>query len=288
MAVNHLFKIRAMQSSDLDQALRLSVSEGWNQTEKDWKLLLDNPENVCIVAEKDGRIVGTATALNHSGRVAWIGMVLVDKELRGMGAGRMLMSDIAEKLKDVVSIKLDATPAGLPLYKSLGFVEEYAIHRMTSPLLKMNALSYPGEKPEVIKKEKLTSIVEKDASIFGAERSYLLRELFSNYPRKAFSYNENKSLWGYAFGRDGMKYNYIGPVCAVNTEAATGLIVSALQSDQAKPFAVDVPADKKDLIKWLESTGFTIQRDFTRMYLGKNPYPGKTEFQYLISGPEFG
>ncbi len=49
------FFIRPMDPGDLDQAFGLSIDEGWNQTMNDWKLLFDNPENICIVAEKDGQ-----------------------------------------------------------------------------------------------------------------------------------------------------------------------------------------------------------------------------------------
>ena len=125
-----------MTIGDLDQALGLSIEEGWNQTEKDWRLLLENTSNVCIVAEKDGRIIGTATALNHSGKVAWIGMVLVDKPMRRLGAGKLLMNEIISSLGNIESIKLDATPAGQHLYSGLGFIEEYTICRMTSSSLR--------------------------------------------------------------------------------------------------------------------------------------------------------
>ena len=53
------------------------------------------------------------------------------------------------------------------------------------------------------------------------------------------------------------------------------------------PVGLDVPEDREDLIKWLESVGFVKQRHFVRMYLNDNPFPG-TRNQYLISGPEFG
>jgi hypothetical protein len=54
------------------------------------------------------------------------------------------------------------------------------------------------------------------------------------------------------------------------------------------PIEVDVPANQVELINWLKSIGFTKQRDFVRMYLNENPYPGKPENQFLICGPEFG
>lgn len=277
-----------MTISDIDQALGLSISEGWNQTEKDWKILLEDSGNVCIVAEKDGRIIGTATALNHSGKVAWIGMVLVDKSMRGMGAGKLLMTDIMSKLDNRESIKLDSTPAGHPLYKNLGFIDEYSIYRMTTQSLRSIGYRYPGEKPKKLGAERLTEIIDMDAPIFGAERAYLLGKLYKSFPEKAFAFAGDKSTWGYIFGRTGTKFNYIGPASAGTTEAAKGLIAAALEPFHSKPVAIDIPADKTELTAWLESIGFIKQRDFTRMYLGKNPYPGKPEFQFLIGGPEFG
>ena len=66
MTENNLFIIRPMTADDLGQALGLSGDEGWNQTEKDWRLLLENPDNICIVAEKDKKVAGTATAMDRA------------------------------------------------------------------------------------------------------------------------------------------------------------------------------------------------------------------------------
>lgn len=277
-----------MVISDLDQALGLSIAEGWNQTEKDWRLLLDNSDNVCIVAEINGRIIGTATAMNYTGKVAWIGMVLVDKPMRGLGAGKMLMTEIIGNLGKVESVKLDATPAGQPLYRSLGFTDEYTICRMTIPSLKSIEYRYPWDKPIKITPNRLEEIIVLDASVFGTERGYLLNILYKNLPEKAFALTGDTGKWGYIFGRTGTRFNYIGPACATTTETAKGLITAALEPFHSKPVAIDILADKTEVIAWLESIGFTKQRDFVRMYLEKNPYPGKPELQYLISGPEFG
>lgn len=277
-----------MTMGDLGKALNLSVSEGWNQTEKDWRFLIENPDNVCIVAEKDNRVAGTATALIHSGKVAWIGMVLVDKALRGHGAGKMLMTDIITRLDRAESIKLDATPAGQPLYSSLGFKDEYNIFRMANLSLKSVEYKYTGDEPQNIKKDMLHNIVKKDTSVFGVERGCLINHLFDNYPERSFSLPEELNNWGYILGRNGTRYNYAGPLCAGSDESARSLLYKALSMLKNQPVVLDIPDDKYDMIKWLESTGFEKQRYFVRMYLGKNPYPGKPEFQYLIGGPEFG
>src|SRR6476619_2273692 len=119
------FTIRSMQMSDIENGLRLSITEGWNQTEKDWKLFIENPQNICIVAEAGNKVIGTTTAINYSNQLAWIGMVLVDKAYRGMGVGKLLLTNILSKSEFFKSVKLDATPAGQRVYKKFGFEDEY-------------------------------------------------------------------------------------------------------------------------------------------------------------------
>ncbi len=56
---NFSVKIRSMRPSDIVAAMRLKNSEGWNQTEKDWQLLLEYAQDLCLVAEYDQEIIGT-------------------------------------------------------------------------------------------------------------------------------------------------------------------------------------------------------------------------------------
>lgn len=288
MPDNFTFKIRPMITNDLNQAISLSNSEGWNQTEKDWKLLIENPLNTCLVAEHNNTVIGTATALNHSNKVAWIGMVLVDKRFRGQGVGKMLLRTIIDALKNIDSIKLDATPAGLPLYQKLGFIDEYKIYRMINPSLQSFRKQVFNYEPVNIDLESFSDVLKLDKRIFGTARTYLLQALLRNYPGKAYLIKRNKKLDGYMFGRDGVRFNYIGPVFAFSHDSARILILKALESLNNQPVALDILQDKEDLIKWLESLGFIKHRHFIRMYLKSNSYYGLIEYQYLISGPEFG
>lgn len=82
MSDNTTIAIRQMHFDDIGKCMLLSDAEHWNQTETDWKRLIYGPHNHCLVAEIENRIVGSATAMNYSNSVAWIGMVLVDKEFR--------------------------------------------------------------------------------------------------------------------------------------------------------------------------------------------------------------
>src|SRR6266487_5380214 len=119
---NTSVSLRPMELNDIENAMKLSNAEGWNQTEKDWKLLIENPQNTCLIAEIDSKVIGTTTAINYSNEVAWIGMVLVDKEYRGLGVSKLLIENILKKLESCKSVKLDATPVGQQVYKKFGFV----------------------------------------------------------------------------------------------------------------------------------------------------------------------
>jgi GNAT superfamily N-acetyltransferase len=277
-----------MTGGDIDEALALSRSEGWNQTKADWQFLAGNPANVCIVAQKDGRISGTATALIHDNKLAWIGMVLVDKSLRGLGAGRLLMEQLIKSLSGTESVKLDATPAGEPLYTKLGFIHEYRIFRMTLQGSDHRNISFEGPETAGIRSEDIDRINTIDTEAFGVNRSGLLKFLQHNYPEKGFYTEDDTGVTGFIHGRAGSKFTYVGPLTSVSDEAAIRLVSESVRFHSGETLALDVPEMQKGLINWLEKAGFVTQRYFTRMYLHHNPYPGSLKSQYLISGPEFG
>ncbi|HKH60680.1 MAG TPA: GNAT family N-acetyltransferase [Flavitalea sp.] len=283
------FKLRQMQISDIGSAMKLSTAEGWNQTEKDWQLFIENRENACLVAESDKKVIATTTAINYSNRIAWIAMVLVDKEYRGRGVSKMLLEAILDKLQHCESIKLDATPAGRQVYRKFGFLDEYRLMRMTNIMMQALPLEeHQASLPQSIQPSDITAVVAFDEIIFGANRSALIPSLVREYPGKASMLKENNEITGIALGRSGNRYHHIGPVLTSNTFDARVLISEALKSLIGQAIVVDVMVDKQELVEWLRSIGFINQREFIRMYRGHNAFPGMIENQFLICGPEFG
>jgi predicted GNAT family N-acyltransferase len=281
--------IKPLLPNDVGQAMELSGAEGWNQTKADWELLVQNHQNVCLAAVSDGKIVGTATAMNYSGDVAWIGMVLVNREHRGRGISKMLLSSLFEQLHSCKSIKLDATPAGQPVYQKFGFKDEYLVHRMTAVPFSSKAILAEGQQvPEPIHPGNLSEIIDFDCKVFGANRKQLVEFLLRNYPEKGWMAKQHGEITGFALGREGTRFHQIGPVMASTTEQAKTLIREALKGLEGQPVVVDVLDDKHELIEWLVESGFTKQRHFIRMYQDENPFPGIPENQFLICGPEFG
>lgn len=263
-------------------AMRLSGEEGWNQTENDWRMVLMHPGDICIGAEYDGRIIGTSNAIVYEDKLAWIGMVLVETRFRRQGIGGRLFSNILEKVSGLRSVKLDATPAGQPLYEKFGFREEYRIDRM----INMNLEDFdPVDSYEVkpVCEDDLQTVIQNDKKVFGAERSGIIQNLFNDYPWKTFRINDS-----FILGRDGKIFSYAGPAYSSSSEDALTLVRHSLKQLVGKPVALDVPESKNELRVWLESIGFVKQRHFTRMYYGSNEFKGIPENQFLIMGPEFG
>ncbi|MDP9230701.1 MAG: GNAT family N-acetyltransferase, partial [Bacteroidota bacterium] len=161
-----------MELSDIGNTMKLSNAEGWNQTEKDWKLLIENSGNVCMLAECGNKVIGTTTAINYSNQVAWIGMVLVDKEYRGQGVSKSLLTTIFKKLESCKSVKLDATPEGQQVYKKFDFKDEYLIARMINLSMKNLPPGDANDKlPEPVQSKHIPEIIALDEIVFGANRT---------------------------------------------------------------------------------------------------------------------
>lgn len=287
--VKPAFILRPMEQSDVVSAMKLSNAEGWNQTENDWKLFLEGAGNAAIVAECDSKVTGTTTAINYSDQVVWIGMVLVEKEYRGWGISKELLNNIFKKIKPGKSIKLDATPAGQQVYKKLGFEDEYQVARMIN-LSASNLSDQVNDdiSPGPVKPDDISKIIKLDEISFGANRKQLIQYLVREYPGKDWLLKRDEHIDGFILGREGNKYHHIGPLMATNFGDAKILISKSLNDLINKPVVVDVPAGKEEWIEWLTSIGFVVQRFFTRMYKGNNNFPGCTDKQYLVAGPEFG
>ncbi len=281
-------KIRRLQISDIQAAMNLVVAEKWNQTEKDWEFLISGKGNICLAAEIGGRVVATATAINYNNLVAWIGMVLVNKQQRGRGISKLLLNVLFDKLKSCKSIKLDATPAGQPVYKKLGFTDEYSISRMVNSNVNVEAETKSKLILQKIEESEITEIIDFDRRVFGAGRSGLLRFLINEDRNRSWILKEKNEIAGFVLGRMGNRFYQIGPLSALSTDGAKALVLVALKALKGTPVVIDVPDDKKELMHWLSTIGFEKRRFFIRMFQNENRFSGEVGAYYLIAGPEFG
>jgi len=277
------FRLREMTAHDIPAGMRLKGIAGWNQTHGDWERFLDASPLGCFVAETEGEVVGTAATISYEGRFAWIGMVLVDPAWRGRGVGTKLLDKAIKYLDDCgnTSIKLDATPQGKPLYQKLGFVSEYEIERCQlqptrAPDSKVGASSVTEE------------MLNQDREIFGADRGALLRSIAQEHPAFVLQTRRQGKLTGYSLGRQGALADHLGPWVAQDESSARDLLSAFLFRSGREKVFVDGMRNCPWALKLLREHGFQSSRPLTRMYRGRNDFPGHPELQGGILGPEFG
>ena len=281
-------QIREMYRGDFGFVMSMVRDEGWNQTEKDWEILTENKGNLCLFAFFNEVPAGTASAIVYSGETAWICMVIVKKMFRGKGISNALVKLLLGELADVPLVGLDATPAGRPVYENLGFHTESIFLRLFNPEVNPECFYSEIISPVNVSTRDIPEIIALDRLVSGTSRQFLIEAMVRNFPERSWVLNRNGVISGFALGRQGNRFNQIGPVLAQNDHDAMLLISTALQSLDGLPAGIDVPAEKPILIAWLEQKGFTVQRPFSRMYLHGNHPDADVEKRYAIAGPEFG
>jgi len=282
--------LRTMTKQDIPGGLRLNTLSGWNQTAADWQRFLENSPRGCFVMEHGGKVVGTATTICYENRFAWIGMVLVDPEFRKKGIGTELLKKTIEHLDDagILTLKLDATPQGKPIYAKLGFVEEYEIERWILKRPPGTNSTTCSATRELFSEKQKEQIFRMDKESFGADRSFLLRCLCEEAPEFATAVWEDESLQGYAFGRRGLFADHLGPSMAKKPGAAEGLLRTFLTASSRETLIVDCVKANSMAVELLCRHGFGPSRLLTRMFRGPNVYAGRPELFCSILGPEFG
>lgn len=274
--------IRRLTPGDTGDMARLCALAGWNQTDRDIGRLLALEREGCFAASDRGRVVGTTTTTTYATELAWVGMVLVDPEFRRRGIATALMEQALDYLRGrgVTTIKLDATPAGRPVYERLGFVPETVLERWAGTGVA------PRDQRGGFSRGTWEQIAAIDRTAFGADRSALMRTILIDAGSPIVTSASPHGISGYAFVRPGRRAAYIGPVVAdhVNTAAtlltaiAAGLGPVFIDIDPAFPGAADL----------VRAHGFVRQRELLRMRLGLPLQPGPSPRVFAIAGPEVG
>jgi GNAT superfamily N-acetyltransferase len=267
-------KLRRLRAEDIPDAAQLSAQAGWNQTEEDWRTLLELSPEGCLAIEMDGHLAATTTLFCYGRSLAWIGMVLTKAEYQRRGFARRMLAHVLEDADKmgIATIKLDATDQGQPLYESLGFRGEQKIERWSRP--GGNAAQLPAGR---------TSMEEpwrnSDSLVFGADRSQLLERLAQLNPPRSISQS-------YLFSRPGRVTVYLGPCVSENPGTARRLIEECVQNARCA-LSWDLFPRNQDAVALARDLGFSPQRHLVRMARGKE-LREKENAIYAIAGFELG
>jgi len=279
--------IRVLRESDLAAALDLGAQEHWNQTASDWQRLLRLDPRGSFAAILHGRLIGTVTTVTYGAELAWIGMMLVDADHRRRDLGTRLMRTALDylELRGVPTFKLDATPAGRPLYESLGFVPETRIERW-------EGTARPTSTADVLELDprRCGLVCTLDRLASGTDRSSVLDALIAGSRLNPLIVTERSGpeLRGYALARRGREATYVGPLIATDADAARALLDGMFGRMAGETVFVDFHTGFVAGSKILTDRGFSRQRELTRMRLGKENSAGTSGAIFAIAGPEAG
>lgn len=269
--------IRPLTEDDIPIALGLCRSAGWNQLHADWSRLIKYEPTGCFAAKLDDQIVGTVTTTRYGTDLAWIGMMLVDERFRRRGVATELINASLSYLRDARArcIKLDATPAGHPVYERLGFKREGTFHRWAR-----DSKTAPRWNPPQAAGSLRDSHLQLDKSAFAADRSEWLART---------AQVSHVATHGNSFGlaRAGFLANYLGPVVG-DTRSDTKQVVSELLSRLSGQTFWDVPPDNPAAAELANSFGFQPVRELARMRIGSMAVRPAMHLQFALSDPGTG
>lgn len=282
---------RALAAADIPACLALSAEAGWNQTARDWALMLEIGVGAGLF---DPDLVATAVALDYGpavGRpVGFVSMVLVAPAHRHRGLARWLTERC---VRDVESRgrtpMLDATPQGQGVYRRLGFADAIALDRWRAASLESAGVAIarvPVPADIALRAvEDIAAIIRYDAQGFGSVRMPVIDDLFARRPDLAWVACRGPAIVGFVLGREGRTATHVGPVIADDQAIAGALLAQALRRIEG-PAIVDLLRGREPLAAMLAAAGFTAVRAFTRMHRGDAP-PVAAALHAAI-GPEFG
>ena len=265
--------LRLLRSDDIPAAFQLSAQASWNQTEEDWRTLLDLAPKTCFGIEIRGELASTTTLICYGRRLGWIGMVLTKSEFQRGGLARKLLHhslNVADKM-GIETLKLDATDQGQPLYLQCGFRGEHQIERWSRPD------GQPAQFPPV--RASSPAWAEPDLKYFGADRLPLLER----FAQRNSPLVQNSA---YLFARPGRVSAYIGPCMSDTPGHARALISTCLESTGGSWFW-DLFPNNRNAVAIARDLGFTPQRHLLRMARGKE-LAQNIDATYAIAGFELG
>ncbi len=297
------YGIRKLCPSDLRFAQEVRRIAGWNQTDADWRRLIDWDAEGCFLILCEGLPAGTATTTVFAGQLGWIGMVLVHPRFRRRGLAMALVSHCLDYLLNrlnVPCVKLDATGEAEQLYAKLGFQYECALTRwegrMPIPAIASESTSL-SPSGEVCEADSQCSDQrwwqELDRQAFGVDRAAFLHRLASDSRRTMQLVDR-----GFGMLRDGANASYLGPVVAADEPTGRRLVAQLLNHDPSSDTrdpahcggAVywDIPRDNMAAEQLAEQLGFVRQRPLIRMWTGRENVSSDPLRQWAIAGPETG
>jgi GNAT superfamily N-acetyltransferase len=221
--------------------------------------LLAHDEFVGLVAERDGRLLGSAF-VDERGEIAGIGPVMVDPTAQDEGIGRTLMEASLKRGRErgVAGVRLVQTAyhyRSLALYTKLGFQVRESLSVLQGP---PPSISVPGRGVRPAVETDVAMCGELCLRVHGHERTGELRDAIAAGTARVVERPDR--ICGYATG-----LGYGWHAVAETNEDLIALLASA---EEYLGLGILVPSRNAELVRWCLEQELRIVQQSTLMTIG--------------------
>jgi len=276
-----------LEIDDIPRLIELSASVGWDYDTDEIKTIMSSG---MIYGHKneDGKIISSAAIVEYDSKFAWIGMVIVNEEYRGLGLGRIVTQKCIDSVSNNVTTMLISTEAGKPMYEKMGFVSRGCIHKFLCDQSVFKETKIDSN-CSIIRMDKndLTQVLKIDKDAFGVDRKNLLINRMNQSQASFVAKNSDGEIIGYGLSISGPVNLILGPIVANNPETAI-LIVDHFIKNYHGKYRIDVPSGNEKFISYLTERGFVQVTEPPIMVNNSMQLPTRNNTYFGITAQAFG
>lgn len=221
--------------------------------------LFSNPGFYCVVAEQDGRIIGS-NCMDERAPIAGIGPITVDPAAQNRTAGRQLMQDVMarateRKFPGVRLVQAAYHTRSLSLYAKLGFVVREPLSTMQGPVIQKTP---PGYQVRPAQTKDLADCSELCVRVHGHDRggdlSAAIQEgtaVIAEARGRVVAYASAVAFFGHAVGETNEDLQAL--IAAASAFHGPGILV---------------PTRNAALFRWCLESGLRVVQQMTLMTMG--------------------
>jgi N-acetylglutamate synthase-like GNAT family acetyltransferase len=281
----HTFQLESLDETDIPQLINLSDSVGWDYDEHEIRTILSSGLIFGHINE-DGQIISSAAIIPYDTKVASIGMVIVHKDYRGYGLGKIVTQACIDAVPKETSIMLIATNDGKPLYNKMGFTEVDYIHKFICEDYNISNDSCDNL-IQTMQPSDIKQMIEQDMLSFGDKREKFLINRFKQSHECLVVKDNSQNIIGYGLSILGPKNLILGPIVAPNPDIAAKLVNQLAKKHKGK-LRIDVPSGNEPFMNWLVDKGFMQVTQPPIMILNSNRMPNRNKTLYGIASQALG
>jgi len=221
--------------------------------------LFSHPGFYCVVAESDGRVVGS-NCLDERNPIAGLGPITISPTAQNRGAGRKLMEAVMDRVRErgfpgVRLVQAAFHNRSLSLYTTLGFDVREPLAVVQGPAIKKSFQGFDVRKAETNDIEGCNAVAVR---VHGHDRGGELADAIAQ--GSATVVERGGRITGYS-----SRVAFFGHSVAETTPDLQALIAAADAFDGP---GILVPSRNSELFRWCLANGLRVVQPMTLMSVG--------------------